>query len=144
MKIIKYEFGKCHKCAYKDSVPGSAHISCLFNWPEALNNSQVPYIPVGVLHGIQQGWFYFPFNYDPIWMAMPCPAFEKRGTDKSELNFSDEKGRLVMSLLGNNKAMEKKMTQEQFDTTIGKYNKKIQMMLDADKEESDDEDENNQ
>ncbi len=58
---------KCHECAYKGDIPGDAHISCQFDWKGPT--------PQGDLHGVRNGWYYFPFNYDPTWMIEECPNF---------------------------------------------------------------------
>ena len=53
----------CHNgCAYKDTVPGDAHIRCRFAWP--------------VGEGFpSRRWFAFPYNYDPTWGPDDCPHF---------------------------------------------------------------------
>lgn len=48
----------CYNCAFKGSVPGSAHIAC---------NSNTARVE-GDEHGIKNGWFLWPFNFDPCWL----------------------------------------------------------------------------
>jgi len=57
----------CHSCAYKQNVPGDAHIACSFNHKKA----GTP-VPRGNQHGINNGWYMFPVNYDPNWMVDEC------------------------------------------------------------------------
>jgi hypothetical protein len=61
---------QCFNCAYKMKIPRDAHISCLFAWGKAGLN-----MPRGNPHGVMQGWYQFPFSFDPIWMVGECPAF---------------------------------------------------------------------
>jgi len=64
------EVKTCHNCAYKQNVPGDAHIACSFNFKAA----KLP-IPQGDPHGIANGWYSFPINYDPNWMRDECQGF---------------------------------------------------------------------
>ncbi len=32
-------------------------------------------MPAGSRHGIVSGWYMFPLNYDPVWMAEECPEW---------------------------------------------------------------------
>ena len=57
----------CHKkCKHKRSVPGNCHISC------AKPDNGV----TGNPWGIQNGWFIYPFLFDPIW-GSNCNNYEK-------------------------------------------------------------------
>ncbi len=60
----------CYKCGYKDNNPGSAHIRCKHNWKKSERS-----MPKGNPHGIKNGWWIFPVNFDPAWMLGNCPAF---------------------------------------------------------------------
>lgn len=62
----------CYKCAYRRDVPGSAHTRCAFDWQKSELSP-----PAGNEMGIRRGWYLFPLNYDPVWMAEPCPAFSE-------------------------------------------------------------------
>ena len=57
----------CYQCAYRDEVPGSAHSRCRFAWTTEAR-------PQGNPYGIRQGWFIFPWNYDPTWGPDDCPS----------------------------------------------------------------------
>ncbi len=64
---------KCYECAYHKNIPGDAHISCVFNWTKAKQD-----MPIGAAHGINNGWYYFPFNYDPTWMLSECSNYAEQ------------------------------------------------------------------
>ena len=68
---------QCYSCAYRTSVPGSAHSRCTFNFSKA----NIP-MPQGAAHGIRNGWWLFPLNYDPTWMEGDCGA-QSDNADKS-------------------------------------------------------------
>uniref|UniRef100_A0A6M3LL24 Uncharacterized protein n=1 Tax=viral metagenome TaxID=1070528 RepID=A0A6M3LL24_9ZZZZ len=67
----------CYKCGYKGENPGSAHIRCKYNW----RNSKLE-APSGNPHGIRNGWYIFPVNFDPTWMQTDCPAFSATVNEK--------------------------------------------------------------
>ena len=52
---------KCWDCAYKESIPGNAHIKCAFDWSKA--KTKMP--ECDSAHG--RRWFSFPINFDPCW-----------------------------------------------------------------------------
>jgi len=56
----------CHICAHKKSVPGNTHIQCIRADTEM----------TGSPYGIQNGWFFYPVLFDPIWMEKKCCNFE--------------------------------------------------------------------
>lgn len=79
----------CYSCKHKCNVPGDSHISC--GQPNI--RSQAMIISIAVLtgnskvledflnvrfnpHGVQNGWFNYPMNYDPIWMDGQCKLHE--------------------------------------------------------------------
>ena len=59
----------CYKCKYRGDIPGDAH-SCCKN-----ANAKVS----GHKHGIKNGWFFWPFNFDPVWLVS-CTGFEEKET----------------------------------------------------------------
>lgn len=67
---------KCKDCIHRESVPGSAHISCDRGTATILNANP---------HGIASGWFMFPFNFDPAW-AEECIGFVDKNIDITTLN----------------------------------------------------------
>ena len=83
----------CYECKHRSGVSGSAHSRC--NHP-SIKTSPLGEI-MGILgsvgrvtpmsaesnvkvkgnpHGIKNGWFNFPFNFDPIWLEN-CDGYEK-------------------------------------------------------------------
>ena len=84
--------GKCYDCIYKRNVPGNAHIAC--EHPLITNNpvngmmlaviilaegklpDSLGWTISGNRHGIEQGWFYWPQLFDPVWMESQCNKFE--------------------------------------------------------------------
>lgn len=63
----------CYKCVHRLTVPGSCHSRC--------NNKNA--IVVGNQHGINRGWFYWPINFDPVWLQQ-CNGFSDKPEDKKE------------------------------------------------------------
>ena len=89
----------CYKCEYRKEVPGSAHSQCNHSSnKEALDNPLLGLASIfasvgrsapiltgtdklnikGHPHGIANGWFNWPFNFDPTWLEN-CDGFEERG-----------------------------------------------------------------
>ncbi len=90
----------CYECHWKEDLPGSAHVKCihpLLPDDKTTNNQiatlmavlltarKVPFSlsgnnPIGVVgneRGINNGWFNFPYNYDPIWL-LKCDGFRQK------------------------------------------------------------------
>lgn len=57
----------CYKCKHRLSIPGDCHSQCANPKAEVTANP----------HGVMNGWFYWPFNFDPIWLKS-CNGFENR------------------------------------------------------------------
>ena len=57
----------CKLCAYKRDIPGDCHFRC------ANEKAKVK----GALPGIRNGWFNWPYSFDPIWLVS-CDGFEKK------------------------------------------------------------------
>ena len=57
----------CYKCIHRRDVPQDCHSSC------ANKTCKVTCIK----HGFDQGWFFFPENYDPAWLTS-CDGFEEK------------------------------------------------------------------
>ena len=90
----------CYRCSYRGDLPGSCHSSC--KHPDsgsgdaagrifAIFASVGRHAPVGNyngiiklnisgdFHGIRNGWFNWPYNFDPVWL-LTCDGFkEKKG-----------------------------------------------------------------
>ena len=80
----------CYKCEYRKSVPGDAHsschhpdfdhsnvtlqLACILGIPIQTSPTKIKVI--GNKHGIRNGWFQHPFNFDPIWLE-ECNGFKE-------------------------------------------------------------------
>jgi len=84
----------CYRCEYRGSVPGDAHSKC--NHPEMQGRTAVltlmsakpdeggnvvefafsPFVVVASYYGYSSGWFYFPLNFDPVWLVR-CDGFKE-------------------------------------------------------------------
>ena len=77
----------CYKCKHRRSLSWSAHSECvnpllneksrLLSMIVAVNGGDFPMGVTGDYHGIRQGWFMWPMNYDPIWLKS-CYGFEDK------------------------------------------------------------------
>lgn len=101
-KVIEKEKPNCYKCIYRQSIPGDAHSRCthpnIYKDNEELtglselvtllnshlgimwmkeNNLNV----TGNEHGIQNCWFNWPWNYDPIWL-LTCSGYTKKDNEE--------------------------------------------------------------
>jgi hypothetical protein len=57
----------CFSCKNRRSIPGDYHILCSKPDPKMTGNP----------HGIKNGWFAYPWNFDPLWKTKECSNFEK-------------------------------------------------------------------
>lgn len=55
----------CYKCKYRKDLVGDTHSTC------TVPNANI----VGDSYGIQKGWFFWPFNFDPTWLKK-CDGFK--------------------------------------------------------------------
>ena len=80
----------CYDCIYRGNVPGDAHSTC--HHPEIKNKNDnefgalVQMVSGGFVdaarklkikgnsHGIRSGWFFWPANFDPVWLEN-CEGF---------------------------------------------------------------------
>lgn len=76
----------CSGCTYRQSIPGDCHSRCAFNWAE----SPHPIPSTSSQRALQQGWFLFPFNYDPVWGPDECPAKSATADNVAKPNSRDE------------------------------------------------------
>jgi hypothetical protein len=81
---------KCHQCAYKSNVPGNTHIQCRYNWSKSEYNP-----PKANPHGVKNGWYTFPLEFDPIWQKEDCKAFNSEVDSNMFTSESD----LLMSIV---------------------------------------------
>ena len=90
----------CYKCQFRGNTAGSHHSSCHHPANKQLNEDPlaalfallgkrapaldhtVPGINVtGNPHGIRNGWFAYPFNFDPIWLES-CDGFAEKESNQ--------------------------------------------------------------
>ena len=75
----------CYECEYRGRVPGDAHSCCTYpeNDPDMFTGlfSKKNMVNAKKLnisadsHGIQNGWFMWPVNFDPVWL-LTCDGFK--------------------------------------------------------------------
>jgi hypothetical protein len=63
----------CYKCVHRMVVPGDCHSRC--------NNTTAKV--KGNAHGIKNGWFHWPYNFDPVWLQY-CDGSSDKQEDKKE------------------------------------------------------------
>lgn len=83
----------CYECEHRRNVPGDAHSMCVH--PEAGGGNEILAIlqmmglgvkvesklkVVGNRHGIMNGWFMHPINFDPAWLES-CNGFTEKKND---------------------------------------------------------------
>lgn len=88
----------CFQCRHKKSIPGDSHISCNHpNNTESFNGSFAPVLAIlasvgrtqvvtaadnglnikASANGIRNGWFNYPYNFDPVWLEN-CDGFDAK------------------------------------------------------------------
>ena len=87
----------CYKCKYRGTVPGDAHSSC--KHPSAKSSAEDPMLQLmaifasvgrvsplqgandlnikGNPHGVKNGWFNWPWNFDPTWLEN-CDGYTEK------------------------------------------------------------------
>lgn len=74
----KMDKPNCYKCKYRGNLPGDCHSVC--EHPAIKDQFISVIIPPpelnikGNRHGIDHGWFWWPINFDPIWLER-CDGF---------------------------------------------------------------------
>lgn len=56
----------CHGCAHVRSHPHTHHVLC----------AKPCATVTGSPHGIERGWFMYPFMFDPVWRTSECGNYE--------------------------------------------------------------------
>lgn len=73
----------CYKCKYRGNVPGDAHSCCtypgnktgMFDFFEPENRVNLVKLNIRANpHGVKNGWFFYPVNFDPVWL-INCGGF---------------------------------------------------------------------
>ena len=98
----------CYDCVHRRSIPGDSHSQCVhpkindvdrittgFALLAGQRSSAMKRLNImGSEHGIKSGWFYWPLNFDPVWLET-CNGFEgkekhetekQKGSDSVEAN----------------------------------------------------------
>jgi hypothetical protein len=93
----------CYKCMYRGTIPGDAHSCCrhpsvhhvadtFAALADALSGkSSAAMRELGIeanAHGIRNGWFFWPANFDPVWLEA-CNGYKER-TANETIHPSDE------------------------------------------------------
>ena len=63
----------CYDCIHRGDLPGDCHVQCLHPGRKALNVEGNP-------RGIKRGWFFWPYNFDPVWLQA-CDGFTAKAAD---------------------------------------------------------------
>jgi len=69
--ILSFDSGQkpqtsCWDCKHARANPGTHHILCAKPCASVAGNP----------HGIERGWFMYPFNFDPVWRSNECANHE--------------------------------------------------------------------
>lgn len=60
--------GECYSCKFRRDIPGDAHSQCIKPDPDMKGHP----------HGIKNGWFVYPYNFDPTWKLKDCANYESK------------------------------------------------------------------
>lgn len=74
----------CSKCVHRRTIPGDCHLRC---------NAVAAHV-TGNEHGIRNGWFRWPLNFDPTWL-LTCDGF----SDNPKDNLPDAKTNPLLEIL---------------------------------------------
>lgn len=98
LEAIKFQEARkpdCYKCEYRGAIPGDCHSCCnhpvfgsvpsnpLLALMAKRSGTSPTIIGVGGIvvkgnpHGIKNGWFCHPFNFDPLWLE-ECNGFKQK------------------------------------------------------------------
>lgn len=69
--MAKSKKPNCYKCVHRLEIPGDAHSRCNNHKSKVTGNE----------HGIRQGWFTWPLNFDPTWL-ISCDGYSDDPKDK--------------------------------------------------------------
>ena len=86
---------ECNNCIYKRNIPGNTHISCA--------RAGIQYFGVNE-HGVKNGWFSPPFNFDPVW-ADSCSGFTP--TYLKDIKLLSRENLMLLYILERTNFMEK-------------------------------------
>ncbi len=63
----------CYKCVFRGTLAGDCHSRCTHPQARSLEI-------VGNDHGKKNGWFNWPYNFDPIWLQK-CNGYTPRNEE---------------------------------------------------------------
>jgi hypothetical protein len=75
----------CYTCKHRGTVPGDAHSCCKypgldanpFKFFDEKNSKIAQKLQIqGDPHGVRRGWFFWPCNFDPVWLRN-CNGYHK-------------------------------------------------------------------
>lgn len=61
------KYNECYSCKHRRAILDDAHSFCANPDPEMTGNT----------HGIKNGWFMYPLNFDPVWKTKMCSNYEE-------------------------------------------------------------------
>ena len=88
---------RCYSCAYRRSIPGDCHSRCAHpTLGDASNDALAEMMGItldqrkrarvieaagklkirGAAHGVANGWFKWPYNFDPVWL-LNCNGYKE-------------------------------------------------------------------
>lgn len=82
----------CYECKWRRDIPGDAHSECVnpaVGEHGILALARLVCMGENVMgvrgnqHGIKNGWFCWPINFDPVWLES-CDGFSEKGGDEIE------------------------------------------------------------
>ncbi len=78
MSKEKTMMNECYSCSGRRTIPGDCHTKCAT--PDASMT--------GNRHGILNGWFMYPFNFDPTWKTAMCKNYVNKESEKTAVSES--------------------------------------------------------
>ncbi len=64
----KKMIGECYSCLNRRDIRGDCHSKC------AKPDAEM----TGSEHGRRNGWFMYPYNFDPVWKTKICNNYESK------------------------------------------------------------------
>jgi hypothetical protein len=64
---MSMEKPNCYRCEFRGTIPGDCHSRCSNRDAEVEGNA----------YGISAGWFFWPDNFDPVWLVS-CNGFREK------------------------------------------------------------------
>ncbi len=72
----------CYNCVHRKTIPGDCHTRCAKPDPDMTGDD----------HGIKNGWFCYPINFDPIWKTKDCVNFKNKDAVSNAVSDSVSQG----------------------------------------------------